>query len=129
MTFDFLMPFDDVERSPSHTSIPTTRTAPMETLYHTINLFIKFIVKHKKKKDFLVVTLSKLPKTLRILLVFSLSLYKLSIQITMFSTSGMLVHKELISRLAIYKLGSCLQIFPAKRNESKNIVKILLVSM
>ena len=52
MTFDFLMPFDDVERSPSHTSIPTTRTAPMETLYHTINLFIKFIVKHKKKKRF-----------------------------------------------------------------------------
>ena len=58
---------------------------------------------------------SKLQKTsLGILGLFSSSLCKQSMQISMVSSSGMLLNKESTSRLAIYKLGSCLQISSAK---------------
>ena len=39
----------------------------------------------------------------------------------MVSFSGMLVIKESMSRLAIYTFGSCLQISPAKWNESVKV--------
>ena len=49
--------------------------------------------------------------------VFSLSLNKLSIQISnMVLLSGILINMESISRLAIHKLGSCLQIWIALRS-------------
>ena len=51
----------------------------------------------------------RIPLTsVRILGVFLSSLYKISIQISIVLSSGMLVNKEWTSRLAIYKLGSCL---------------------
>ena len=67
------------------------------------------------KNDSLVATSSKLRKTfLGILGVFLSSLCKLSVKIYMISSSGMLLNKESTSRLAIFKLGSCLQISPVK---------------
>ena len=87
---------------------------PWRPYCHTINLFIEFIVKHKNNNS-LVTTLSKLQKTsLGILGVFSLRLYKLSVQIPIASSSGILVNKESTSRLVKYKLESCLQILLAK---------------
>ena len=71
------------------------------------------------KCDSLVATASKWRKTsLGILGVFSSSLYKLSMQISMVLSSGILVNKESTSRLAKYKLGSCLQISSAIWNVS-----------
>ena len=70
----------------------------------------------------MVAMVSKLQKTsLGILGLFSSSLYKLSMQISMVSSSGMLVNKESTSRLGIYKLGSYLQISSAKWNESVTV--------
>ena len=48
---------------------------------------------------------------------FSLSLYKLSTQILMVFSTGILVNKESTSRLAMCKLESCWQISSAKWNE------------
>ena len=65
---------------------------------------------------------NKLRKTsLGILGVFSSSLYKLSMQITMISSSGMLINKESTSRLAKNKLGSFSQISSAKWNETVTV--------
>ena len=48
---------------------------------------------------------------------FSLSLYKLSTQILMVFSTGILVNKESTSRLAMCKLESCWQISSARWNE------------
>ena len=70
-------------------------------------------------------TLSKSRKTsLEILGVFWLSLYKLSIQISIALSSGMLVNKESTSGLAMYKLGSCLQLSSAKSNKPVTVYSI-----
>ena len=50
---------------------------------------------------------------------FSLSLYKLSTQILMVSSMGILVNKESKSRLAMCKLESCCQI--SSWNESMTV--------
>ena len=47
-----------------------------------------------------------------------MSLYKLSIQISIVPTNGILVNKEWMSRLAMCKMESCWQISSAKWNES-----------
>ena len=49
---------------------------------------------------------------------FSLSLYKLSTQILIVSSKGILVNNESTSRLAMCNLESCWQISSAKWNES-----------
>ena len=88
----------------------------METHSHIINLFIEFIFKHKR--IFLGGYVKQITKSiLRDLMVLLLSLYKLLTHISFVSSSRMLVKKESISRPAIYKLGSFLQISAAKWNE------------
>ena len=83
---------------------------------HTFNLFIEFIVKNKK--GFIGGYVKQITKNiLRDLRVFSLSLLKLSIQISIASSRGMLVNKESTSGLAMYKLRSCLRLSSAKSNK------------
>ena len=48
-------------------------------------------------------------------------LNELSIQISMALYTGMLLNKETTSRLAIYKLASCLQISSEKWNDSVTV--------
>ena len=52
---------------------------------------------------------------------FSLSLYKLSTQISIVSSKGILVNNESTSRLAMCKLESCWKISSAKWNESMTV--------
>ena len=52
---------------------------------------------------------------------FSLSLYKLSTQILIVFSKGILLNKESTSRLAICKLKSCSLISSAKKNESMTV--------
>ena len=67
------------------------------------------------KNDSLVAMLSKLRKScLARFEDFPLLMYKLSIQISMVSSSGIFANKELTSRLIMCKLGSCGQISSAK---------------
>ena len=74
------------------------------------------------KKASLVTMLSKLRKScFGMLGGFSLSLYELSIQISMVSSKGILVNKESTSRLAMCNLESCWQIYSAKWNESMTV--------
>ena len=54
-------------------------------------------------------------------MIFSLSLYKLSMQISIISSSGMLINKESTSRLAIYKLRSSLNSYSKKMKWSVTV--------
>ena len=91
---------------------------------HTINLFIEFAVKDKKRffgGQGGQITKNSL-RGLRVILIIFIqtihanisSLYKLSMQISIVSSSGMLVNKESTSRIAMFKLGSCVKIYSAK---------------
>ena len=59
----------------------------------------------------------------------SLSLYKLSTQISMVSSRGKFANKESASRLAICKLGSCWQISFAMWNESMTVYSLAVESV
>ena len=74
------------------------------------------------KKDSLGAMLSKLRKScFGMLGGFSLSLYKLSTQISLLSFRGIFVNKESTSRLVMCKSESCWQISSAKWNESMTV--------
>ena len=113
------------------------RAGPTGDPIATPSICLQNLLLNIKKNDSLVATFNKLGKTsLGIFWVFSFSLYKPSIQISMVSSSGMLVNNKSTFILATYKLGSYLQIFSPKLNESvihfqlkvsKMVVKNLLV--
>ena len=79
-----------------------------------------------KKKDFMVAMLSKLQKScFEMLGGFSLLLYKLSTQISMVSSRGVFVNNE-TSRLTMYKLESCWQIYSVKWNKSMTVYSFVV---
>ena len=83
--------------------------------------YLKYLLLNITKVS-LVAMLSKLRKLcFGMLGGFSLSLYKLSTQISIVSSKGILVNKESTSRLAMCKLESSWQISSAKWNESMTV--------